>query len=93
MITLSAGLPKSHPDDLKSYHDAKASTEPSYITAEFDVADFEKFREFTVGDGGYSLGVTGMKYFNGPLSPGSMYTIFEKFYNERVMCVSRLSRV
>ncbi|XP_028396303.1 uncharacterized protein LOC114520270 [Dendronephthya gigantea] len=84
VMTLSAGLPKSHPNNFKSYHDAKTTTEPSYITAEFDVADFKNFREFTVGDGGYSLGVIGMKYFNGPLSPGTMYTIFQKFYNEQL---------
>ncbi|CAB4008617.1 Hypothetical predicted protein [Paramuricea clavata] len=96
LITLSTNgsLPKpsQYVDNYNSYHDAQASAQPSsYIAAEFDIVDFEKFREFTVGDGSVSLGVVGMskygaavrEYFNGPLSSDTLYTVYQRFYNEK----------
>ena len=95
LITLSnnGSFPKSseYLDDYNSYHDAKASAQPSYIAAEFNIVDSEKYRDFTVGDGEISLGVVGMskygtavrKYFNGPLSPDTMYTVFQRSYDEQ----------
>ena len=95
LITLPANgnLPKASQflENHNSYYDAKASVQSSsYIAAEFDIVEFEKYKEFAVGDGSVSLGVVGMskygtavrKYFNGPLSPNTMYTIFERFYDE-----------
>ena len=80
-------------DDFSSYHEAKAASHSSsYIAAEFDVVDFETYKKFTVGNGGVTSGVVGMsnygaavrKYFNGPLSSGSMYTVFQRFYTDQV---------
>ena len=97
LITLpnNASLPKSsqYLEDYNSYYDAQANALPSYIAAEFDVVDFEKYQEFTVGDGMVSLGVVGMakygtavrKYFNGPLSPNTVYTLFQRFYDEQTL--------
>jgi hypothetical protein len=96
LITLSTNgsfpKPSQYVDNYNSYHDAKASAQSSsYIAAEFDIVDFEKFREFTVGDGRVSLGVVGMskygtavrEYFNGPLSSDTLYTVYQRFYNEK----------
>ena len=95
LITLpnNASIPTSvqHLENYNSYYDAQANALPSYIAAEFDVEDFKKYQEFTVGDGMVSSGVVGMtkyggsvrKYFNGPLSPNTVYTVFQRFYDEQ----------
>ena len=95
LITLQSNgsLPKlsEYLENYNSYHEAKASAQSSYIAAEFNIKDFKKFQEFTVGDGSTSSGVVGMskygpavrKYFNGPLSPDTLYTVFQRFYTEQ----------
>ena len=76
--------------NYNSYYDVQASVSPSsYIAAEYDVVEFKKYQEFTVGDGSVTLGVVGVskdgtatrKYFNGPLSPGTVYTLLQRFYD------------
>ena len=74
-----------------TYLDASGSSVP-YITAEFQSSDFEKYQDFTVGDRTIFPALSMLnnnktqakKYFNGPLTPNTRYTVFQRFLSDKV---------
>ena len=96
-LKLSDGeLPSSSPDsyresDLVTYAEAKSSSQPKpYIAA---VLTMSTENEFKLGDGSSSrLPTTRLRrsssdtYRNGPLDPGTSYSVFLRVYIEKVRC-------
>lgn len=74
-----------------TYLEASDSLVP-YITAEFLASDFIKYQEFTVGDSTIfpalvtidALKSQAKKYLNGPLTPKTRYTLFQRFFSDKV---------
>ncbi|XP_031573109.1 receptor-type tyrosine-protein phosphatase delta-like [Actinia tenebrosa] len=74
------------PSDLLTYQEAR-KRKPDlvpYITAEFSAEDFHSYRIFRVGDAkNYSTTArrrrdTDGHYYNGPLEPGTYYSVFQR---------------
>ena len=94
-LKLSDGkLPSSSPDsysesDLVIYDEAKRSSQPRpYIAAVLTVSTEN---EFKLGDGSSSSLPTRRRrrsssgaYYNGPLDPGTSYSIFQRVYIDKV---------
>jgi hypothetical protein len=74
-----------------TYLDASGSSIP-YITAEFRASDFDRYQDFTVGDRAIFPALSMLntnksqakKYFNGPLTPNTRYTVFQRFLSDKV---------
>jgi hypothetical protein len=92
-------LPNDHSFPDQSIFSAKAATyldssgsPVPYITAEFQASDFEKYQDFTVGDSAVFSALSMFnttrdqveKYFNGPLTPNTRYTVFQRFLSDTV---------
>ena len=76
-----------------TYLEAAESLVPvPYIAAQFPASDFSKYSNFVLGDGKvYPISSENLKthvgmkkYFNGPLSPNTRYTMVQKFYSKGV---------
>ena len=87
-------LPSSSPDsyresDLVTYAEAKNSSQPKpYIAS---VLTMSTENEFTLGDGSNSSLTTRRRrrsssggYYNGPLAPGTSYSVFLRIYEDKV---------
>ncbi|CAB4008616.1 receptor-type tyrosine- phosphatase F-like [Paramuricea clavata] len=78
-----------------TYLDASGSSIP-YITAEFRASDFDKYQDFTVGDRVLFPALSMLnnnnsqakKYFNGPLTPNTRYTVFQRFLSDKKLLYS-----
>ena len=94
-IKLSDGkAPNSSPDsyresDLVTYAEAKSSSQPKpYIASVLTMSTED---EFKLGDGSSSRLPTRRRrrsspcgYYNGPLDPGTSYSVFQRVYIEKV---------
>ena len=77
-----------------TFLEASGSPAP-YIAGEFRASEFLQYQHFTVGDSKiYPALLTlntkarpAKKYFNGPLTPNTRYTVFQRFFNEEVSFV------
>ena len=76
-------------ENLGTYLDGSSVSVP-YITAEFWASDYEKYQNFILGDKTLFYGRSAndanrsQNYFNGPLTPNTRYTVFQRFLSREV---------
>lgn len=94
VLTLSDGIIPNHDFyslDPLTYLDAADSPVP-YIAAEFRASDVVKYQSFTVGNGSIFPALSTLNasqnkakmFLNGPLTPNTSYTVFQRFLSHKV---------